>query len=708
MPPPPDPARPANPPPRVDAPPAVVRDGPAAAAGVFQTVLDGLPQRVFWKGPDLRYLGCNAAFAADAGVGDPANIVGKSDLELPWPDDQTEHFRADDRRIVSGEEPELTVVEPMDTAGGVQNWLETRKVPLRDAAGSLAGVLGTYCDVTARETAARAAKRAKERLELALDGSGAGLWDWNVATDAAYFSDAWYRMIGCRREEMDPTGAAFLALIHADDRAAVREAIDRHFADESTVYEATFRMARAGGGWVWVRARGRVVDRDAHGAPLRMTGLHADVTGEKELQAQLARQAESLRHKHRMEAVGSLAGGVAHEFNNLLQAIGGYAGFAADTAAELPDGLGDSIREDLAQVAVAADRAAELTRQLLDFSRKETAERATLDAADELDSLVKLLRPLVGERVELRVEAPPRAGLVRADRTELQQALLNLCLNARDAMPDGGALTLSVGPAPKAGGGEVVVGEDSAGPRVRFAVADTGGGVPDGVRDRIFDPFFTTKPPGKGTGMGLAAVYSTAEHHGGRVTLATGPGGSTFGLELPACDAAGPAAFAPPDPAPGAGAGPAPRVLLAEDEPLVREVAVRTLRRGGFDPVAVARGDEAVAAFESDPGGFDVLLFDMVMPGLTGREAYDRIRTDRTEQGRPAPPVLFCTGYDPESDAAVQQCAGLPQVRKPLPPAELLAAVRDVLAAGPPDAAPAGAAPPPAGNFDDLFSVGVA
>ncbi len=828
---------------------------------VFQTVLDGLPQRVFWKDRDLRYLGCNAAFAEDAGLEDPAEIVGRSDPELPWRAEQTAAFQADDRKIVSGSTPAVTVVEPMETADGADRWLETRKVPLRDAAGALVGVLGTYCDVTARETAARAAEQDRQRLNLALSSSGAGLWDWNVVTDDAYFSEEWTRQIGRDRADVAPTGAAFFGLIHPRDRPCVAKAVQAHFDSEAEAYEATFRMrhadaSRGDDGWTWIRARGQLVERTADGGPLRMTGLHTDVTEQKRNEAALAEaeerfrsgfdqagvpqsmcdltgcitrsnpaflrmlgraesevvgrtfepishpddvaesrrqfdafmaagedtaswekrylrpdgavvhvalsltklrgqdglprevlvhaqdttarraaearlhaQEEALRHKHRMEAVGSLAGGVAHEFNNLLQAISGYAAFAADAVAEAvaeADGgaeaaaggssatpavvAGDAvagIASDLEQIRIAADRAADLTRDLLNFSRKGAREPETLTAGEEVAALTKMIRPLIGERIQLWVDMPhgPPA-CVRADRTELQQALLNLCLNARDAIEergDGGRLTLRtqivhvgpvhVGPVqggPVQGGpvqdnagpaGDVLVlgAEAPAGAYVRFEVSDTGPGIAPEVRERIFDPFFTTKPPGQGTGMGLATVYGVAERHQGRVTLESGPGGTTFGLELPAASAV--RAAPGPHPEPFRRPSGSPRVLLAEDEPMVRQVAERTLRRAGFKTVAVGRGDEAVAAVRDAAEPFDLLLFDMMMPGLTGREAYDRIRSVEQEAApdRPPTPVLFCTGYDPESDAAIRECEGLPHVRKPIRPEALLEAVRQTL-----------------------------
>ena len=772
-----------------------------ATNGMLRAVLDALPYRVFWKDRGLAYLGCNAAFAADAGVGVPSEIVGLTDLDLPWRDTEADQYRADDRAILDGRREDFLTIESQLPAAGETIWLETRKVPLADAAGETAAVLGTYCDVTEREVAARDAKLSRERLELALHNSFTGLWDWNVETGEAFFSDVWQEMLGYEPGEFPPRASAWEKLIHREDASTVRTQLERHFRGETDTYEVQFRTRHRAGRWVWIRACGRLIERTDEGRPLRMIGLHTDVTARKQTEAalrtaeerfrrsfeqsgiatclagldgrirrvndafaemlgydtadlegrayqefthpddlalcdgeftrflsgacgtarwekryvakdggtvsamlhltllrdpdgtprevlaqahdvtdwradrvRLEKQEEALRHKQRMEAVGSLAGGIAHEFNNLLQAIGGYAAFALDGLAELPPEAGriaEAITQDVRQIEEATARAAALTRQLLDYSRRGGRQRTTLDAREEVARLGTMIRPLIGERVELRVDADRDVGTVEADRTDLQQALMNLCLNARDAMESGGTLTLGLG--------RLVVEPDAPaddaaplppGAYVRFTVHDTGPGVPADIRGRIFDPFFTTKPVGRGTGMGLAMVYGVAEQHGGRVTVDTSPGDTTFTIDLPAASAAA------PDDAPDApAAAPAgPRILLAEDEPTVRAVAVRTLERAGFEVVAAERGDDAVRAFADRTAPFDLLLFDMVMPGLDGREAHERIAADS-----PGVPVLFCTGYDPRSDEAVKRCAGLPQVRKPIAPDDLVRAVREAI-----------------------------
>ncbi|MFH5805276.1 PAS domain S-box protein [Alienimonas sp. DA493] len=807
--------------------------------------MDALPQRVFWKDRDLVYRGCNRAFARDAGLTEPAEIVGKTDFELCWSREESEQFRANDRAIIESGEPRH-FIEPQHNASGLERWLDTRKQPLRDGDGRVVGVLGTYLEVAPSEQVEREAALARERLQLALSSGQAGLWDWNPQTDEAYFCARWTAMLGYERAEVPQAGRAFFALIVPADRARTREAVRRVFSGEVEQYEETFRMIHRDGSHVWVRARGRVIERDGDGRPTRMIGLHADVTDQKRTEealreaeerfrrgfeqsgvpsylctlegaitrtnsayrrllggsdelvggsvesfahpddaalcrdlfdaftrggestaswekrfvradgtevhavvsntlirdaagsprevlvqiqdvtarkiaeAQLKQQEEALRHRGRMEAVGALAGGIAHEFNNLLQAIGGFTEFAGDGLSELeglpglPPAAADAaaaVRGDLEQVVSATGRAAELTRKMLDFSRRDGRVRQRLDAAEQLDDLSKLLRPLVGERMDLIVRPPARgAAALEADRTELQQCLLNLCVNARDAMADvgeragaGGRSRLTVSAEPVAlrnsAGGEATAAHADAGPGqgvtggpvqpgayVRFSVSDTGPGVPEELRRRIFDPFFTTKPPGRGTGLGLAAVYSLVEQQGGRVVLETGPDGSTFHLDLPAAGtvaggaAAGETAGESAPDLPSADCQGKPRVLIAEDETLVREIAVQALNRAGYETVAVDRGDAAVAAFEEHGGRFALLLFDIVMPGLTGREAYERIRGLAPEGGSP-PPVLFCTGHDPESDRAMnmEQCEGLPQVRKPITPAALVQAVRERL-----------------------------
>jgi PAS domain S-box-containing protein len=406
--------------------------------------------------------------------------------------------------------------------------------------------------------------------------------------------------------------------------------------------------------------------RDGSGVVTSYVAVKRDVTAERELEAQL-------RQSQRVEVIGQLASGIAHDFNNYLAAIRGYGELVQGSLAE-----GSAARSDMDEVMRAAMRASDLTRQLLQFSRNQALDPEVLDPAAVIDALVPMLRSLIGEHITLSASHEPGLGMIRADVGRLEQAIVNLAVNARDAMPEGGRLTITTSNAEPRGA-------DPA--WVRIVVNDTGSGMPPEVLERVFEPFFSTKGPGKGTGMGLATVHGIVQASGGRVTATSAPGqGSTFTIDLPRVDGlpvptrepTPPAAWA----APAQGDGPAgvgKRVLLVEDDDAVRLLLGRLLHRLGHKVVAAASGDDALdqvkAAGSIRP---DLLVTDVRMPGMQGPELARRLRAQQ-----PDLPVLFVSGYASEIAADV---LGMPHVSvldKPFEADAFAAAVRAAL--GDPD-----------------------
>lgn len=386
--------------------------------------------------------------------------------------------------------------------------------------------------------------------------------------------------------------------------------------------------------------------------------------------AELAVRDAALRQKQKLEAIGSLAGGVAHEFNNLLQVIQSYTRFAQEGLEETEQRF-----QDLTQVMKASDRAASLTSQLLCFSRADQFAPRPTETWPLLNELTHLLKPLIGENIDLRVETREDAILVMADPGGLHQVLLNLCINARDAMPGGGELTLRAETVDRTlqdcehrGGGQ-------PGPYVCFAVTDQGMGMSEEQIGRIFEPFFTTKEVGKGTGLGLAMVHGFVEQHRGVIDVESEPGvGTTFRILLPA---------AAPDQTEDVNvetnasstSGGSETLLIAEDEPLVRSVAERILTRAGYRVLTAENGEQAVEMFNEHRDEIALTLLDVMMPRLTGREAFEQIRqVDADAQ------AIFCTGYDPETSHAESfEHDNLSLITKPFQQDELLRAVRQCL-----------------------------
>ncbi|MFZ4750722.1 MAG: ATP-binding protein, partial [Phycisphaerales bacterium] len=399
-------------------------------------------------------------------------------------------------------------------------------------------------------------------------------------------------------------------------------------------------------------------------ARLRATGAALEArTREMEREMALRANLEAqLRQSQKMEAIGRLAGGIAHDFNNILMAVQGYV--ALSLSRITPN---DPVRAWVEEIRKAADRAANLTRQLLAFSRQQVLRPQALDLAHELREFEKLLSPLIGERIRLTVAAEPGLGHAWADASAIHQIVMNLALNARDAMPDGGELEIRSRIHHELPGGTV-----RGGGFIELTVRDTGIGMDEATRSRAFEPFFTTKEPGKGSGLGLAQVYGLVEQCGGTIEVESEPGrGSMFRVLLPRIEATEPAPAHAAAPAEG---GRGERVLLVEDEPLVRKLLEQLLSRAGYQVSSSSDPIEALALAERERA-FDVLVSDVVMAGMTGPELAARIETSCG-----AVPTIFMSGHT--EDELIRSGALRPHQRympKPFSPAELLAKVRELV-----------------------------
>ena len=380
---------------------------------------------------------------------------------------------------------------------------------------------------------------------------------------------------------------------------------------------------------------------------------------------------EQLAHAHRLDAIGQLTGGVAHDFNNLLTAIQGHADLLLS---DLPPE--DAIRADLQEIREAADRATSLTRQLLAFSRRQVMQPRVLDANGVVRDMERMLRRLIGENILLSTQLTDDAGRVRADPTQLEQVLLNLVVNARDAMPDGGSVVISTRHR-SFDRDESLPVEMAAGDYVEITVNDSGGGMPPTVAARAFEPFFTTKPPGQGTGLGLSTVYGIVKQSGGHVWLSSSPReGTSVTILLPRvedeADVATPVATTN-----GGDHHGTETILLVEDEKSVRDLARRILERRGYTVLPATDGGQALEIAESDDRPIHLLLTDVIMPGLNGQDVAQRVRSLR-----PDVRVLFMSGYNEE--AVLRHgvlAAGTAFIEKPFSPAKLLEQVRAILQA---------------------------
>jgi two-component system cell cycle sensor histidine kinase/response regulator CckA len=547
-----------------------------------------------------------------------------------------------------------------ETATGRVLWVRVIGEAVRDATGAITGAQGAFQDITDR-------KQTAEMLQLrdrAVQAVSQGI----LITDATrpghpvVFANAGFeRMTGYPAAEVAGTGTGFL---HGRDTDPDAAAELRAAAAAGAPCSVELVSYRRDGTPFWNAVSVSPVADDA-GRVTHHVAVLTDVTARRRLE-------EQFRQAQKMEAIGQLAGGVAHDFNNLLTVINGYSDLLLD---RLPPG--DPMYDLLAEIHRAGERAGTLTRQLLAFSRQQVLQPRVLDLNAVVADTEKMLRRLIGEDVTLRTVLAPALGRVKADPGQLEQVLLNLTVNARDAMPGGGTLTLETQPVRLdplycRGVAGLVPGEYAL-----LAVSDTGCGMDAATRSRIFEPFFTTKEPGKGTGLGLATVHGIVKQSRGHVAVYSEVGyGTTFKVYLPL--------VAEPLPAPAAAADPAlpagtETVLLVEDDASVRGLAAHVLRGCGYQVLEATDGRDALRTVEGESGRIDLLVSDVVMPHLSGRALAERVALLR-----PDCRVLFLSGYT--DDAVVVHGvsdAEFAFLQKPFTPSALAQKVRRVLTAAP-------------------------
>lgn len=474
-------------------------------------------------------------------------------------------------------------------------------------------------------------------------------------------------MLGYSAQQWSSVPGFWLSIVHPEDRDRVaREAAGFFAGGKGGIHQ--FRMIAKDGRAAWVEAHTRVILNDK-GNRAGMRGVIVDITASKEAEQARAHLEEQLRHAHRMESIGRLAGGVAHDFNNLLTTINGYADLMLG---ELEPG--NPLRASLDEIRKAGERAAELTHQLLAFSRRQIIQPRRLALNSLIREDTNLLKRLLGEDIELAAILDPELGHIRGDQGQIHQVILNIAVNARDAMPQGGRLTLETR--------NVTIDEENArehpslqpGSYVMLSMSDTGVGMDSETKSRIFEPFFTTKEKERGTGLGLSMVYGIVEQSGGSILVDSEPGrGTSIRIYLPRIEEH----VAEPDVARDESESPrgSETVLVVEDDDTVRRVTCQVLRDLGYRLIEAANGSEALHASEAHQGQIPLMITDMVMPRMSGRDLAARLR-----QLRPEMRVLYMSGYTDE--ALVRRGPlepGMFFLQKPFTGRELAQTVRRIL-----------------------------
>jgi two-component system cell cycle sensor histidine kinase/response regulator CckA len=544
--------------------------------------------------------------------------VGEGDCIHDFIPDAAESFRA----ALDGDA--RTVERCLRGLDGVERWYETTHTPVVDERGTIIGVCLNARDVSERKRAEQALRESEARYRDLFDNASDLVCTTTLDGTFLYANPAWCHAMGYPDEAL--ASRRFSDLVHPDSRDRYFDVVARAEAGENVGHVDLVLVTAAG---VPLTLEGNLSCTTSDGSPARLRGIYRDVTERKRVEDQL-------RRAERMQAAGRLAGGVAHEVNNMMTGVIGFSEF-------LLRGLevDDPRRSEVREIIKAGTRAADVTRQLLAFTRQQFLRPEVLSVNAVVRDLELMLRRSLGEDHRLELALAPDAGEIRADRGQLEQVLVNLMLNARDAMATAGRVTIST----KA----TYLDESYAqqhdgigipfGDYIQLAVSDTGVGMDREVQARIFEPFFTTKPVGQGTGLGLSTVYGIVKQSEGFIWVYSEPGlGTTFKIYLPRVGAGIGA------PATGerqsAAEGGAETILIVEDEEMVRGLASRSLREHGYTVLEARHGADALRQLESRPSGVDLVITDVVMPEMGGRELGRRLKALR-----PSMPVLFMSGY---------------------------------------------------------------
>ncbi len=499
------------------------------------------------------------------------------------------------------------------------------------------------------EESLRESQRKYEDLVNSMEGI---VWECNAETfEFSFVSRQAERLLGYPVDQWLASPNFWPDHLHCDDRQWVVQTCKQATLERRN-HEFEYRMIAADGREVWLRD---IVSVAAdHGHPITARGVMIDITHRKKVEEERKQLEEQLLQAQKMESIGRLAGGVAHDFNNLLTAIIGYSQLMLAR-------MGDeaSFRREAEEIMRAGQRAASLTSQLLAFSRRQKLERKVISINDTINNVIRMLCRIIGEDIDVDVQTRAGEPVIFADLSQIEQVLLNLAVNARDAMPGGGSLMIETD--------NVELDDDlcrrnlwaKAGRFVRLAVSDTGTGMDQEILKRVFEPFFTTKDSGKGTGLGLSVVYGVVQQHDGLINVHSEPGrGTRFEVYFPLH---GEATEKEPDEESLPARGGKETILVAEDEESLQNLTRKILSKLGYRVLMARDGAEALEIIETGGAEIDLLILDMVMPRMSGREVYLRLRAAGSDI-----PVIFMTGYSADMvDTVFVETVGAPFLRKP-------------------------------------------
>lgn len=622
----------------------------------FQALLDNSPNLIFIKDAEGRYLVVNKEFETALGV-NKDEIQHKRDGDV-FPNEQAAVFRSNDRQVLDAGTP-IEFEEVSMQEDGLHTSI-VHKFPLFDAEGKIYAIGGIVTDISERKRAEKQLRQREEEHRRLIENVPEVVWKTDEHGRVFFISSKIEEVFGYAREEIYREGELlWFARMHVDDRARVREAYLKLF-DERQPFDVEYRTQHRDGHWMWWHDRAAALTNSSEKG--HAEGLLSDITERKQMEQQL-------RQRHKMEAIGQLAGGLAHDFNNLLTVIKGNSEILSDVVKQC-----DAQRRSVEQIATAADRAASLTRQLLAFSRMQMLIPKVIDLNTIVAEMSKMLPRLLTEEIEFVFVPDAALGRIKADPGQIEQVVMNLAVNARDAMAEGGKLVIETK--------NFTMDEAYArrhapampGSYVLLRFSDTGEGMDAETQSHIFEPFFTTKAQGRGTGLGLATVYGIVKQSGGFIWVDSEVGrGTTFEICFPRVTK--PIDLTRESRRERVAIRGTETVLLAEDEEAVRELIADFLRQNGYTVMEAKNGIEGLQKAEQGGPTIHLLLTDLVMPKMGGWELAERLAPQI-----PGLRVLFMSGYSEYMAAEASDKRSLsPLLQKPFSMEGLGRKVREVL-----------------------------
>jgi len=573
------------------------------------------------------------------------------------PDDKVEEFKLNFNRILRGEAVTRCELQRQRKDGAPID-ISLHAAPVYDAEGRVSNVLAMVADITERKRVEREFLQSERKFRTAFEDAAVGMCLTAVDYRFLLVNRSLCMMLGYTMEEL--TSMDWIEVTHPDDREKCRIWSDGILAGEDRASSMEKRYLHRDGRTVWGMVT-KVLLRNEDGAPLYFINQVQDITSLKNLENQL-------RHSQKMEALGTLTGGIAHDFNNILTAIIGYGSLL-----EMNAGGNETLLQYAGHILTAADRAASLTQSLLAFGRKQPIEQRVADLNDIVQGVEKFLLRLLREDIELQTTIANEACMVLVDSGQIEQVLMNMATNARDAMPRGGKLAVASSLIDLDRDFVATHGYGAPGRYAVLTVTDTGSGMDEKTKSRIFEPFFTTKEVGKGTGLGLSMAYGIVKQHNGYINCYSEPGvGTTFRIYLPAVDERA-------EPVPESAARFVPvgteTILVAEDDENVRIITHKLLENFGYTVIEARDGNDALTQFMAHRETIQLALLDVIMPGKNGREVYEAMR-----KVAPGLKVIFTSGYSADIFQQGEcDCADFAFISKPALPAELLQKIREVL-----------------------------